>query len=118
MSVCAGCGNADINESGLCPDCRNGLMRQGLSYQVRPRTVGPELIEEDSVMNQEKKVLRHLETFGSIDPIQAMQEYGILRLAARINDLRQKHDIETHLVKTVNRFGEEVRYGRYVLARR
>lgn len=63
------------------------------------------------------KILRHLQRFGSIDPIQAIQEYGVLRLAARINDLREVHTIETHLVDTVNRFGDPVRYARYVLAR-
>ena len=62
------------------------------------------------------KILRHLHRFGSIDPIQAIQEYGVLRLAARINDLRTGHDIETHLVESLNRFGEPVRYARYVLS--
>lgn len=61
------------------------------------------------------KVLNHLRLYGSIDPIQAIQEYGVLRLAARINDLRLSHDIETHLVESVNRFGDPVRYARYVL---
>lgn len=62
-------------------------------------------------------ILKHLERFGSIDPMQAIQEYGVLRLAARINDLRAGHEIETHLVETVNRFGDPVRYARYVLVR-
>lgn len=69
------------------------------------------------IETQKKKVLRHLQRFGSIDPVQALQEYGVFRLAARIEELRQENEIATHLVKTVNRFGEEVRYARYVLVK-
>ena len=71
-----------------------------------------------TITTQKKKVLRHLELYGSIDPVQALQEYGVFRLAARIDELRRDaYEIETHLVKTVNRFGEDVRFGRYVLHR-
>lgn len=62
------------------------------------------------------KILDHMNVYGSIDPIQAIQEYGVLRLAARINDLRAEHDIETHLVESINRFCDPVCYARYVLA--
>jgi hypothetical protein len=61
------------------------------------------------------KIINHLRRFGSIDPMQALQEYGVLRLAARINNLRDEYEIETHLVETINRFGDPVRYARYVL---
>lgn len=36
-----------------------------------------------------EKILRHLKDYGSITSLEAMQEYGIMRLASRINDLRQ-----------------------------
>ena len=116
--ICGGCGHAvEVNESGLCETCAAKLMRQGLSYQPLCRPIDQ---EEDhmTINSQKKKILRHLETFGSIDPVQALQEYGVFRLAARIEELRQEHNIETHLVKTINRFGEEVRYGRYVLVKK
>ena len=117
-TICAGCGKQiEVNDSGLCTCCAGGLMRQQLSYEPRRQIID----KEESIMmidTQKKKILRHLETFGSIDPVQALQEYGVFRLAARIEELRQKHEIETHLVKTINRFGEEVRYGRYVLVRK
>lgn len=35
-----------------------------------------------------EKILRHLKDFGSITSQEATQEYGIMRLASRINDLR------------------------------
>jgi hypothetical protein len=34
-------------------------------------------------------VLKHLQTFGVITPIRALQEYSIMRLAARIEELRK-----------------------------
>jgi len=121
--ICAGCGGpVEEREAGLCPQCAGGLMGHGLSYRTSRQSRPAEDIyqEEESVMTittQKKKILRHLETFGSIDPVQAMQEYGVFRLAARIDELRKEYEIRTHLVKTVNRFGEEVRYGRYVLVK-
>jgi hypothetical protein len=112
--ICAGCGS-DIGGATLCQPCRDRLMRLEPSYQSR-RNNNEQEDEMADLDNQKKKILRHLRTFGSIDPIQALQEYGILRLAARINDLRQEYEIDTHLVSTINRFGEPVRYARYVLA--
>lgn len=115
IGICAGCGElmheTSLAENGLCGPCEARLMRQPLSYQIDHYH-----IEEDSVSSQKEKILRHLELFGSIDPVQALQEYGVFRLAARIDELRRDaYEIDTHLVKTINRFGEDVRYGRYVL---
>ena len=35
-------------------------------------------------MTQCEKVLRHLRTFGSITPMEAIQEYGIMRLGGPV----------------------------------
>jgi hypothetical protein len=111
--ICAGCGGPETSSgSGLCPACAAGMMRHGLSYQT------PITEEDDMADSQKDKILEHLNLFGSIDPVQALQEYGIFRLAARIDELRRDaYEIDTHLVSTINRFGNEVRYGRYVLRR-
>ena len=67
-------------------------------------------------MNQNDRILRHLRDHGSIDPMTALRDYGIMRLASRINDLRNAgHAIDTVTVKDVNRYGEPVRYARYTL---
>lgn len=51
-------------------------------------------------MNQTEAVLRHLRHRGSITPLQALQDYGIFRLAARVAELRSAgHDIETATVR-------------------
>ena len=40
-------------------------------------------------MKQTEKIARHLETYGSITSLEAMQEYGIMRLASRVSDLKK-----------------------------
>lgn len=68
-------------------------------------------------MTQKEKILRHLEQFGSITPLEAQAEYAIMRLGARIKELRiAGYDIDTNIVYTRNRFGERTRYARYVYA--
>lgn len=48
--------------------------------------------------------------------MQAWGELGIYRLAARINDLRNRgHDIECRRVETKNRWGEVCSYAEYRL---
>lgn len=69
-------------------------------------------------MTQTEKVLRHMKRFGSITPLEAMEEYGIMRLGARIWDLkREGHLIQLEDVKGRNRFGEPTRYAKYCLIR-
>jgi len=41
-------------------------------------------------MSQESDIIRHLKTKGPITPLEALREYGIMRLAARIGDLRSR----------------------------
>ena len=50
---------------------------------------------------QTEKVLMHLEKRGSLTALQAMDYYGIMRLAARIGELRRAgHDIASEPFKT------------------
>lgn len=67
-------------------------------------------------MTNKALILRHLKEHGSITPMDAVRHYGIMRLGARIWDLRQEgYPIETVLAYHVNRFGVQVRYARYYL---
>ena len=66
-------------------------------------------------MTQTEMILKHMQTFGSITPIEALQEYGCFRLAARINDLREAYEIETTTIERVNQFGKKVRFAEYSL---
>ena len=63
------------------------------------------------------KIIRHLKTFGSISSLEAITEYGILRLASRIHDLkRQGHNIVSETQSSKNRFDERVSFKVYKLA--
>lgn len=67
-------------------------------------------------MTQCDRILRHLEDFGSIDPMVALREYGCMRLASRIADLKAMgHHIVSERVKSENRYGEAVSYCQYWL---
>ena len=67
-------------------------------------------------MTQTEKILRHMRAFGSITSLEAMNEYGIMRLASRISDLKKQGYPITSTVETVkNRFGENCYIKRYSL---
>jgi hypothetical protein len=63
------------------------------------------------------RILRHLKDYGSITSLEAVTEYGIMRLASRINDLRsQGVAIVSEVVMGKNRYGETTHYSKYRLA--
>jgi len=67
-------------------------------------------------MSQRMKVLRFLREVGPITPLDAIKEFGIMRLAARIWELRKEgYKIIKTTATSKNRFGEEVRFARYTL---
>ena len=57
-----------------------------------------------------------MEDYGSITSIEAMQEYGIMRLASRISDIKHLGiPIQKEMVSGKNRYGESTSYARYSL---
>ena len=70
-------------------------------------------------MTQSERILRHLEDYGSITQMDAIRDYGIMRLASRVNDLRREgHPIITEVVEGRNRYGEKTRWARYRMGAR
>ena len=68
------------------------------------------------MMSQCNRVLQHLQAYGSITPLEAMQEYGIMRLGARIYDLKKMgYSIDRIIETGKNRYGESTSYARYSL---
>ena len=68
---------------------------------------------------QKERILRHLNDFGSITSAEAMQDYGIMRLASRVDELRKAgHPIITEVVTGKNRYGEPTRWARYRMGAR
>lgn len=67
-------------------------------------------------MTQIEKVLRHMQEFGSISSWEAITEYNITRLGARIYELKKLgYSIISERQSTKNRFGENVSYAVYRL---
>ena len=62
-----------------------------------------------------ERLMSYLDTYGSVTPIEALADLGIMRLAARIFELesRYAYPVERETVRDVNRMGEPVRYTRY-----
>ena len=51
-------------------------------------------------------ILRHLQKHGAMTPLEAHVSYGILRLGARVYDLRKAgHRISTKMIPVVTRNG-------------
>ena len=65
---------------------------------------------------QTNQVLRHLRTLGALTQREAMNLYGIMRLGARVYDLRGRgYNIVRDMERSVNRYGRPVRYAVYRL---
>lgn len=65
-------------------------------------------------MTQAERIIRHLNDYGSITSLEAMKEYGIMRLASRISDLKDDgYEIVSERETAKNRYGEKVSYARY-----
>ena len=61
-------------------------------------------------------IVEHIKKHGSITSLEAMTQYGIMRLASRVNDLRRRGvQIAAEIVTGENRDGKTVRYSRYKL---
>ena len=72
--------------------------------------------ERPEKVTQGMKILKYMQDYGSITPVEAFRDLGVMRLGARIYDLEQEgiriaHERET----STNRMGEKVNYSRYRL---
>lgn len=68
------------------------------------------------MQTQKEMVLAWLKARGSITLLEAMKELGIMRLGARIFDLRADgYPIISSVETTQNRFGVPTTYARYIL---
>ena len=65
-------------------------------------------------ITQCERILRHLKDYGSITSLEAVNEYGIMRLASRINDLRAEGIAIVSEMKTgKNSYGETTHFAVY-----
>jgi hypothetical protein len=65
-------------------------------------------------MTQKERISQYLDDFGSITPLEAMKDLGIMRLSARIMEMVRAGDpIITEWETSKNRYGQSTRYARY-----
>lgn len=65
-------------------------------------------------ITQRQLILKYIEDFGSITPMEAFGDLGITKLATRISEMRKdgmQFKIDT--VKSKNRYGKAVCFARY-----
>lgn len=68
------------------------------------------------MITQTDRIIRHIQDYGSITPVEAMQEYGIMRLASRMCDIKRAgYTVRREMVTGKNRYGESTTYARYFL---
>ncbi len=67
-------------------------------------------------MTQKDKVIRHLKEVGGITPLDAFNDYAIMRLSAIIFELKDEgYNIKSKMVSSKNRFQEKVSFAKYTL---
>lgn len=67
-------------------------------------------------MTQEDRVLQFMKDTGSITSWQAIQQFGITRLSAKIFNLRREgYEITNKTIFSKNRYGEPIHFVEYQL---
>ena len=65
-------------------------------------------------MTQKERILKYLDDFGSITQLEAIRDIGVMRLGARIWELRRNGvPIVRETERSQNRYGQPIRYARY-----
>lgn len=65
---------------------------------------------------QRLRIMQHLRQHGTITGLEALQLYGIMRLASRISELKKRGEPITKEMRTsVNKYGAPVHYAEYRL---
>lgn len=64
-------------------------------------------------MTQREQILSHLQSYGTISPLEARHVYGIERLASRIDELKQSG---FQIVTTMKKDAKQRRYAEYTFA--
>lgn len=103
-----------IHPDGLDALCDAYRVMQHI--KASPEVPSPATDNGDSGLSQKDRILRHLKDYGSITSLEAMQEYGIMRLASRISELKNMgYTIVSVSEAGKNRYGEKTSYARYLL---
>jgi hypothetical protein len=67
-------------------------------------------------LTQKDRIIRHLKDKESITSLEAMQEYGIMRLTSRVCELKNEgYKIRSEFISSTNRYNEPVSFSKYTL---
>ena len=61
------------------------------------------------------RILSYMKEFGSITTWEAIKEFGCTRLSEYIRQIREEQAVMSRWEEGTNRYGEKVRYVRYIL---
>lgn len=65
-------------------------------------------------MSQCERIVEYMQKNGSITQLDTLREFGCMRLASRISDLkRQGVAVKSTMETSKNRYGEPISYARY-----
>ncbi len=68
-------------------------------------------------ISQQNRIVAYCQSHRGITSLEAVNELGIIRLASRINDLKERgYSIITDWEKVPNRYGEMTRVKRYFVS--
>lgn len=69
-------------------------------------------------MTQCERIIQYIEETGSITQMDALREFGCMRLASRMCDIKKMgYTVTTKMEKAKNRYGEPVSYARYTICK-
>lgn len=75
-----------------------------------------EQITKATKATQRLRIMQHLKSGKTLTQLEALREYGIMRLPARIEELRKRGEpIATEMITVENKYGERVRVAEYRL---
>lgn len=67
-------------------------------------------------VSQCNKILAYIRKHGSITPLDALREFGCMRLASRMSDLKRRgYTVKSVMESSKNKNGESVSYARYTI---
>lgn len=68
----------------------------------------------DMKVTQCDRILQYIEENGSITQIDALREFGCMRLASRMCDIKKMgYPVKKEMETAKNRYGEPISYARY-----
>ena len=67
-------------------------------------------------LTQCDRIIQFIEETGSITQLEALEQFGCMRLASRMCDIKKMgYAVEKKMEKSRNRYGEPISYARYTI---